>query len=87
VIEVARQLVVSLGANVALRVTSEYRLGDIRHNVADLSLARKFLGYNPRVDFGTGLARFLDWARSSEIAGTGYQKSLEELRSKGLMHG
>jgi UDP-glucose 4-epimerase len=40
------------------------RNGDIRHSVADISLARKMLGYAPEVDFRTGLERTIAWSRS-----------------------
>ena len=31
---------------------------------ADISKARRLLGYEPKVSVGTGLSRFIDWARS-----------------------
>jgi nucleoside-diphosphate-sugar epimerase len=37
------------------------RTGDIRDSQADISLARKFLGYEPRVGFEEGLRRTFDW--------------------------
>jgi UDP-N-acetylglucosamine/UDP-N-acetyl-alpha-D-glucosaminouronate 4-epimerase len=44
------------------------RPGDIRHSLADVRLARKLLGYRPRVDFETGLARTLEWYREERPA-------------------
>jgi len=41
----------------------EPRKGDIRHSLADVRLARKLLGYRPRVDFAAGLARTVAWYR------------------------
>jgi UDP-glucose 4-epimerase len=41
------------------------RAGDIRHSHADISSARRDLGYEPSVSFGDGLARTLDWFRTS----------------------
>jgi UDP-glucose 4-epimerase len=43
----------------------EPRAGDIRHSLADISLARKLLGYRPVVDFETGLRRTVDWYREA----------------------
>jgi UDP-glucose 4-epimerase len=40
------------------------RKGDIRHSLADIRLARKLLGYAPRVDFEGGLRKTVDWYRS-----------------------
>jgi len=40
------------------------RAGDIKHSLADVSLAEKHLGYKPLVDFETGLKKTVDWYRS-----------------------
>ena len=41
------------------------RAGDIRDSLADISLARELLGYEPRVDFREGLRRTVEWYRSA----------------------
>jgi len=41
------------------------RSGDIRDSLADISLARELLGYEPRVDFREGLRRTVDWYRGN----------------------
>ncbi len=41
------------------------RGGDIKHSLADISLAEKHLGYKPKVSFEGGLRRTVDWYRSS----------------------
>jgi UDP-glucuronate 4-epimerase len=38
--------------------------GDVRRTWADLTLARKLLGYQPRTTLEDGLAQFVDWLRS-----------------------
>ena len=40
------------------------RSGDVKHSLADLSLAEKHLGYKPTVDFEDGLRRTIEWYRS-----------------------
>jgi UDP-glucose 4-epimerase len=40
------------------------RGGDIKHSLADISLAEKHLGYKPNVDFEDGLRRTVEWYRS-----------------------
>ncbi|HEV2294436.1 MAG TPA: NAD-dependent epimerase/dehydratase family protein [Tepidisphaeraceae bacterium] len=37
------------------------RAGDVRHSLADISRARELLGYEPIVDFRTGLTNTLQW--------------------------
>jgi len=41
------------------------RTGDIRDSQADISLARGILGYEPRVDFATGLRLTWDWFKAN----------------------
>ncbi len=42
------------------------RTGDVRHSCADIGAARSVLGYEPVVDWRTGLARTLAWYRDSQ---------------------
>jgi UDP-glucose 4-epimerase len=42
----------------------EERKGDIRDSLADITLARELLGYQPQVDFREGLRRTVDWYRA-----------------------
>jgi len=41
------------------------RAGDVKHSLADISLARELLGYEPVVDFGEGLRRTVEWYRTT----------------------
>lgn len=52
-------------------VTADYlapRVGDVRHSLADISLARELLGYQSRVDLREGLKRTIDWWKTSRFA-------------------
>ncbi len=42
------------------------RSGDIKHSLADISLATAKLKYDPQVDFKEGLRRTVEWYRTSE---------------------
>ena len=44
------------------------RGGDIKHSLADISLAEKHLGYKPTVDFEEGLRRTVEWYREQASA-------------------
>ncbi len=46
------------------------RSGDIRHSLADITLAEKCLGYKPTVDFEEGLTRTVAWYRERAVART-----------------
>lgn len=45
-------------------VHADPRPGDVRDSLADITLARQLLGYDPVVDFETGLDRSIDYYRS-----------------------
>src|SRR3954471_11955266 len=51
------------GFNGTLKYRPE-RGGDIKHSLADISLAQKHLGYKPLVSFEEGLRRTVEWYRS-----------------------
>jgi nucleoside-diphosphate-sugar epimerase len=40
------------------------RKGDIKHSVADISLAKNVMGYKPVVSFEEGLSRTVAWYRT-----------------------
>ena len=44
------------------------RDGDIRDSQADITQARNFLGYDPRVDFEEGLRRTFEWYKTVAAA-------------------
>jgi UDP-glucose 4-epimerase len=44
------------------------RSGDIKHSLADITLAQKHLGYKPLVSFEEGLRRTVEWYRNEARA-------------------
>jgi dTDP-L-rhamnose 4-epimerase len=58
---IADQVSAALGKSIEPQITGEHRIGDIRHCIADIGLARRVLGYQPRVDLQSGLAELADW--------------------------
>jgi UDP-glucose 4-epimerase len=52
-------------------VTAEYReprVGDVRHSLADISMARELLGYQSKVDLREGLQRTIEWWKQSRFS-------------------
>ena len=49
-------------------VHADPRPGDVRHSLADITRARKMLGYRPQVSFQEGLERTVAWFRRSRKA-------------------
>lgn len=85
VLDVTKTLVHSFGAkDIKYNVTGNYRLGDIRHNYADLDKAKRILNFEPKVNFKEGIKRFVDWVKTQQIQEDKYEASLQEMKEKGL---
>ena len=85
VLEVAQAIVEYFQSDVPLHVTGAVRVGDLRHNVADLSCIQALTAFQPRWHFRDGLKQFLDWACGHAVSDTGFDRSLKELADRGLM--
>lgn len=84
VLTVAKTLCKHYGIEVPLTVSGNYRLGDIRHNYADITLAKQILGFKPKWTFDAGIKQFTDWVNRQELQTYNYEASLEEMMQKGL---
>ena len=84
VLTVANILCEKYGIQVPITISGNYRLGDIRHNYADISLARRILGFEPKFSFVDGIAQFCKWVDKQEVQDDMYEISIEEMKSKGL---
>ncbi|MDQ6694662.1 MAG: SDR family NAD(P)-dependent oxidoreductase [Chloroflexota bacterium] len=69
--------------HIAPEITGKYRMGDIRHCFADISLARDMLGYNPRVSLDDGLVELAAWLEK-QIVVDYVPQAYAELASRGL---
>lgn len=85
VITVAETLVKAYNKEVPINITGNYRIGDIRHNYADLSKIKADLNYDPQYTFSQGIARFAEWVVDQEVIYTGYEESITEMKNKGLL--
>lgn len=84
VLTVANTLCEKYGIQVPIKVSGNYRLGDIRHNYADISLARNILGFEPKWSFSDGIAQFCKWVDKQKVQEDKYEASIEEMKNKGL---
>lgn len=85
VLDVAAGLSEALGHTPDIRVTSEFRLGDIRHNVADITRLREVLGYTPQVSLRDGLRRFCNWVLTQPLPEDLLDRANAELKARKLM--
>ena len=84
VLTIANTLQMLLGIRVPTIISGQFRVGDIRHNYADLSKVEKVLGFKSTVLIEQGLENFVNWVKTEKVQVDEYEKSLQELRSKGL---
>lgn len=83
--EVARRTVRAIGRDdLEPEITGKYRVGDIRHCFADITLARKVLGWEPRVSLEQGLTDLAGWLESQTATDRGVE-ARAELSARGLM--
>jgi dTDP-L-rhamnose 4-epimerase len=84
VLSLAHKLRDYLKSDIPIKVSGNFRLGDIRHNVSDLTRISKILGFKPLVSFDEGLKIFVNWVQGEKVAEDTYEQSIEELKKKGL---
>ncbi len=86
VAELARHMAEIVGKpRIAPEVTGRYRMGDVRHCFADITLAREVLGYTPEVPFERGLGELAQWLDGQ--VGNAQDRALvakTELEARGL---
>jgi len=83
--QVAELLKVHYNSDSEIKITGNFRLGDIRHNYADISRINKLLGFVPKYKFEEGIKLFTEWVKKENIEkNNSYQESLSEMQKKGL---
>jgi len=81
---VAETLLNKYNSKVGYKITGNYRLGDIRHNFADLNRIKRDMGFTPKVNFEQGISQFVDWVNQQKIEKDINKEALEEMREKNL---
>lgn len=83
--EIASHLTAAFGAPRQLVTTNEYRLGDIRHNFAEIHRLKTVLDFAPKITLAEGMRRFAEWVNAQPIPKDLLGKANAELRSRKLM--
>lgn len=84
VLEIARAMAEVLGREgIKPEVTGKYRVGDIRHCFADITLAQRVLGYKPQMPLEGGLIELSSWLEG-QVACDRVAEAREELAARGL---
>ena len=85
VMEIARILEDLFGRGYMPEITGDFRMGDIRHNFADITKIREKFGHIPQVSIENGLSDFVKWVKGQPVARDEFEKSVSELRKLGLL--
>ena len=84
--EVAEIITEKINPSLNPLFTHQYRIGDIRHCVADISKIKNKLGYKPNINFKEGIDDLIKWIRNKEFQiKDKSQNALDELKEKGLL--
>jgi dTDP-L-rhamnose 4-epimerase len=83
VAEVGRRLAEVLGKGIEPEITGKYRVGDIRHCFADITLTRSLLGFEPKVMLEESLIELAQWLEG-QIAVDRVPQAAAELSARGL---
>ena len=76
---VIRSLETHLNLKSRAHISGNFRIGDIRCCYADISEARRRLGYEPAVGFDHGVGSFLEWLTRQPRGALDYAGSLREM--------
>lgn len=83
VLDVARALSEAMDVELEPQIVTKFRKGDIRHCYADISKARRILGYDPQVAFEDGISDLVQWVRQEESLDL-VDNATRELEMRGL---
>ena len=78
------QLLTAFKISVPVNINAKYRLGDIRHNYADLTKVQSTFGFQPSVSFENGIHQFVKWVLTQEVEEDKYDQSIQEMKDRGL---
>lgn len=84
VVTVANTLKKYYNIEIPIEISGNYRLGDIRHNFADIDKIKSELGFEPQWNFDKGIQAFTSWVNEQDIPEDKYEASIEEMKDKGL---
>lgn len=85
IMQVATLLARLMESDVKPHVTAQYRVGDIRHNYADLAALERATGFRPQITLEEGLRRFCAWVGTQPIPQDMLDKANAELKARNLM--
>jgi len=74
-----------------INISGDFRRGDIRHNVADISRAKSICGFSPIFNFEKGMEEFAAWVTAENrenkllVSDDKFERSLDEMKATGML--
>lgn len=84
VIEIAEILKKHYSSHSVIKITGDFRIGDIAHNKADITKAKELLDFQPSIKLESGLKNFCSWVQGQDKDNSGYERSLSEMEKAGM---
>lgn len=84
VLEITEILKKAYNSESKINITGDFRLGDIAHNVADITKAEEILGFKETISLEDGLNQFCNWVKGQEHDNSLYEKSLSIMEQAGM---
>ncbi len=84
--DLAKLILEIYNSNISPVISDKFRIGDVRHCYADISLAKKYLEFTPKIKLTEGLRSLLQWVSGldkGQIVDK-FDTADEELKKKGL---
>ncbi len=83
--DMAHALSRAFGVEPRVEITGQFRVGDIRHNFADISRLRQLLGVTPHVSLEAGIERLVQWVKAQPLHEDRSAAANEELQRRKMM--
>jgi dTDP-L-rhamnose 4-epimerase len=84
VLEYADLLIKHTGKDTGVRIDNQFRFGDTRHIVSDISKLRK-LGWNPDITIDKIIEDYLNWVKEYPGASEYYTQAEEVMKQRGVI--
>ncbi|MFX0022010.1 MAG: NAD-dependent epimerase/dehydratase family protein [Candidatus Hermodarchaeota archaeon] len=83
--QVAETISEKIDPNLKPIYSHQFRVGDIRHCVADITKIKSKLGFSPSINFREGIDDLIEWIRIQKDIKKPSDKAIQELKEKGLL--
>jgi dTDP-L-rhamnose 4-epimerase len=86
VLSIAEKLKKLLKSNSKIKISGAFRVGDIRHNFADMRKIEDEFNFKATINIDEGLQRFSKWVLKEEILKSNFIDSIQEMKNSGLYY-